>query len=87
MIVIQVQLMPDQMQELACLIAKQIPIINKPKEQQETYSVKEVASILKVNESTIRGYLHKGKLQYTQTGKKYLIHKSSLDEYLLRNGQ
>jgi excisionase family DNA binding protein len=46
------------------------------------FSPKEVAQILKVAPTTIYAELHRGKLKHSRVGKRFLITKSDLENYV-----
>lgn len=56
---------------------------NRKVVEMETYTVKEVADILKLNQETIRRYLRSGKLQgINHNGGNWRITHESLEKYL-----
>lgn len=46
------------------------------------YTVKEVAEMLKINESTIRGWFMKGKMKKTKVGSHTRISEEDLQKFL-----
>lgn len=54
----------------------------KVKQVGETYSTKEVAEKIGVNEQTIRRHIREGLLKATQNGKSYIITEQNLKKYI-----
>jgi len=50
----------------------------------ELLSITQAANELSVSQYTIREFIKKGKVKYIKSGKKYLIIRESLCEYLIK---
>ena len=55
-------------------------------ENNKFYTVKEVATIFRTSEITIRHYIYKKKLNTTYVGNKYLISGQSLNNFVTNGG-
>lgn len=54
-------------------------------ENNEFYTVKQVAELLKVHWQTVLNYIKNGKLKAVKLGKGYRISKGALDEFIKDN--
>lgn len=71
-----VKTMSDKVDEI-CKVLK----LGKPA-RQELYTIEQVAQIVKLSRVTILNYRKKGLLKFTKIGRRYLISKEDLEEFM-----
>lgn len=62
-------------------LSNKISSLLKKSNPQELLTVKEVAEIMKVKETTVRDWLRKDLISYEKTGQNYRITRAALENY------